>query len=119
MSETLESFPSRARLTKPSEFDRAFKAAEKRLRSGPLRVLVIRNDADCPRLGLVVGKRHLKRAVDRNRIKRVVREAFRKHRSSLPSIDVVVQLAAAANVHQVMDAFGAVLTQLSQRIAPS
>lgn len=46
------------------------------------------------RLGLVVGKKLLKRAVDRNRVKRVVREQFRLRRAGLPAVDLVVRLAA-------------------------
>ncbi len=45
------------------------------------------------RLGLVVGKKLLKRAVDRNKVKRIVRENFRCQRSSLPACDLVVRLA--------------------------
>jgi len=42
-----------------------------------------------------VGKRQLKRAIDRNRVKRVLRETFRINRSVLPGFDIVVQLADA------------------------
>ena len=49
--------------------------------------------APAARLGLVVGKKLLKRAVDRNRLKRVVRENFRLRRLQLPSYDLVVRLA--------------------------
>ena len=45
------------------------------------------------RLGLVVGKKQLKRSVDRNRVKRIIREQFRCLRSSLPACDFVVRLA--------------------------
>ena len=45
------------------------------------------------RLGLVVGKKLLKRAVDRNRVKRVIREQFRRLRPQLPPVDLVVRLA--------------------------
>lgn len=37
----------------------------------------------------MLAKRHLKRAVDRNRIRRACREAFRRHRFARP-VDVVV-----------------------------
>lgn len=43
-----------------------------------------------PRLGLAISKRRAKRAVDRNRIKRVVRESFRHAAADLPDVDVVV-----------------------------
>ncbi len=46
------------------------------------------------RLGLVVGKKLLKRAVDRNRVKRVIRDQFRRRRAELPAVDLVVRLAA-------------------------
>lgn len=45
------------------------------------------------RLGLVVGKKLLKRSVDRNRVKRIIREQFRCQRESLPACDLVVRLA--------------------------
>ena len=45
------------------------------------------------RLGIVVGKKLLKRAVDRNRVKRVIRDQFRRLRPQLPPVDLVVRLA--------------------------
>ena len=49
------------------------------------------NDA---RLGLVVGKKLLKRAVDRNKVKRIIREQFRRERPNVPACDLIVRLAA-------------------------
>lgn len=45
---------------------------------------------DQPRLGLAISKKHARRAVDRNRIKRIAREAFRVRRRSLAAVDIVV-----------------------------
>lgn len=42
------------------------------------------------RLGLVVGKRVAKHAVDRNRIKRVIRESFRLKQHQLKAYDIIV-----------------------------
>ncbi|HXF65834.1 MAG TPA: ribonuclease P protein component, partial [Burkholderiales bacterium] len=50
------------------------------------------NGLHAARIGIVVGRRAAPRAVDRNRIKRMVREAFRRIRSRLGGVDVVVQL---------------------------
>jgi ribonuclease P protein component len=44
------------------------------------------------RLGLVVAKKYLKRAVDRNHFKRIIREQFRCLRGDLPALDLVVRL---------------------------
>ena len=46
-----------------------------------------------PRLGLIVAKRLAKRAVQRNLLKRLGREAFRQLRMSLPAADLVLRLA--------------------------
>lgn len=44
------------------------------------------------RLGIALTRRLLPRAVDRNRVKRIVREAFRRHPIKEAGLDVVVAL---------------------------
>ncbi len=44
------------------------------------------------RLGLIVAKKRLKLAVERNRIKRLCRETFRTSSMQAPAIDVIVML---------------------------
>jgi ribonuclease P protein component len=41
-------------------------------------------------LGVVVSKRIVRHAVERNHIKRLVREAFRRHQESLCAFDMVI-----------------------------
>ncbi len=48
------------------------------------------------RLGVAVSKRVSPRAVDRNRVKRQVRESYRTHRGRLAGFDVVVVAKTAA-----------------------
>ena len=48
------------------------------------------------RLGITVSKRVAPLAVQRNRIKRIVRESFRGHRAQMPPGDYVVQAQPAA-----------------------
>ncbi|MCG8315679.1 MAG: ribonuclease P protein component [Pseudomonadales bacterium] len=48
------------------------------------------------KLGLVVSKKHLKRAIDRNRFKRVTRESFRLHQQQLVGLNLVVLARAGA-----------------------
>jgi len=52
-------------------------------------VLARENDLGHPRLGLAISKKSAKRAVDRNRIKRIFRESFRLHQHKLPNVDII------------------------------
>ena len=49
------------------------------------------------RLGLAVSRKVSKRAVERNRIKRVVRESFRNGREGLPALDILVIARSSAS----------------------
>jgi ribonuclease P protein component len=53
-----------------------------------------RADADTARLGMAIARRYARTAVERNRIKRLVRESFRARRAALPPLDIVVMLRA-------------------------
>jgi ribonuclease P protein component len=54
------------------------------------------NGLPLPRLGLAISKKCAPRAVDRARLKRIVRESFRQHRAGLSGWDVVVMCARGA-----------------------
>ncbi len=41
------------------------------------------------RLGLLISKKAIRRAVGRNRIKRLVRESFRAHLMTLKAVDII------------------------------
>ncbi len=47
------------------------------------------------RLGLAVAKKNAKLAVQRNRIKRIIRESFRMHQTTIPAVDIVVMIRPA------------------------
>ena len=47
-------------------------------------------------MGLAIAKKAVKRAVDRNRIKRIIRESFRHVQHDLPNIDVVIMCRTSA-----------------------
>lgn len=82
-----------ARLVDKVDFDRVF-ADNQRARTDYVMVMARPNQAGYPRLGMVIAKRLLARAVDRNRVKRCVRESFRKVLPELPACDFVVRLIA-------------------------
>lgn len=48
------------------------------------------NKGDFPRFTVVVSTKVSKKAVDRNRVKRIIREAIKPHLSELPSNDYVL-----------------------------
>jgi len=50
-----------------------------------------RRETGAARLGMLVSRKHASRAVDRNRIKRCIREAFRLEQERLGALDVLVR----------------------------
>jgi ribonuclease P protein component len=83
------------RLLKPGEFARVMKRG-RRKRDEFFNLFVLRNDLPHARLGLAVSRKVSPRAVDRNRLRRLVRESFRYHQHGLQGLDVVVMAQAAA-----------------------
>lgn len=83
------------RLTRRTEYAFVF-ARPKRRSDKALTLLSRSNGRGYARLGLAVSKRHIRRAVDRNRLKRLIRESFRVGQHQLPGIDIVVLPRAAA-----------------------
>lgn len=80
------------RLRRPSEFA-AVMASRSRLRGGVFELRYRDNGSAGARLGVVIPKRLAKRAVLRNRLKRLIRETFRISRSGLPAQDLVFRLS--------------------------
>jgi ribonuclease P protein component len=70
----------------------ALLASGKGLRRSGVSVQTRPNSLGCPRLGLIVPRRVVPRAVDRNRVRRVVREWFRLNQQQLGSRDILVRL---------------------------
>jgi len=82
-------FPRSARLSNRKEFKRVFECATKSV-DQCFTVLFADNQQDHARLGMAITKKIVKRAVDRNRIKRMVRESFRLNQHRLGMVDIVV-----------------------------
>lgn len=88
-------YPASARLHSPSEYALALKG--KRVARGALFVVNTPRQStagsqDTARLGLIIPKRLAAKAVTRNTIKRVIREAFRLQRPYLAHRDLVFRL---------------------------
>lgn len=83
-------FPKSVRLRRQSEFDRVY-GGDVFAADNILVIKGVKNGLSVSRLGLSVSRK-VGNAVVRNRWKRRIREAFRKHQSALPSgIDFVVR----------------------------
>jgi ribonuclease P protein component len=85
-------FPKAARLLKTDEFSSVFRLRP--WRRSPHLVLYGKPTGNEARLGLVIGKKQAPRAVTRNLIKRLAREAFRLRRKELNGFDILVRLHA-------------------------
>ena len=93
-----KSFPSIHRLLRSKEYDVVFNSSEYSVSNELLLVLAKKNNLGFNRLGLIVGKKSLRKAVDRNRIKRQLRESFRQLDSLSLDIVVLVRPSVGANI---------------------
>ncbi len=82
-------FRPRQRLRTASEYDAVF-SKPLRNRDRYFLLLVRENTQTDPRLGLIVSKKRIRKAVSRNRIKRIIRDSFRLHQHQLPAVDVIL-----------------------------
>ena len=89
MPQRTQSYPKSHRLGGKLQFSAVFDAKVKETR-GPLAVYSLPNERGHPRLGISISRR-VGNAVRRNRIKRLLREAFRIHQHDLPGgYDLVI-----------------------------
>ena len=93
LSEAGARFRRADRLLQPSEFSRVF-TARRVIRVRFFAVHWNPNVQGRPRLGLVVAKKLVRRAHQRNLVKRIARETFRLEKGRLPACDLVVRLSA-------------------------
>ena len=75
-----------------------FRLAARRGRKiqGPrIKAYCLRKKRGNPRLGIIVAKKHIRRASARNRVRRILREHFRQNlQHELPPMDAVAAIAA-------------------------
>ena len=96
--------PAQRRLRRKSDFEAAY-ARGRRFGNGFFAVTAKPNDIGGPRLGLAVSVKNAGSSVERNRLRRIIRESFRLHQHELPAVDLVVSArgrareAAGAELH--------------------
>ena len=85
-----QKFSSKNKLTNPAQFDQVFKKNSKTLKTGEFLFLSTDNFMGKNRLGMIVGKKNVSLSVERNRLRRLIREGFRTILPSRLGIDLVV-----------------------------
>ncbi|RQM45430.1 ribonuclease P protein component [Paraburkholderia bannensis] len=89
-SRTQAAFPKAARLLKTDEFSSVFRLRP--WRRAAHFVVYGRATGNEARLGLVIGKKYAPRAVTRNLVRRIAREAFRVRRAQFEGFDLLLRL---------------------------
>ena len=89
MKKTSFSFQPELRLLSANDYSRVFDKALK-VHNKAFTLLARKNQYDHPRLGLVIAKKNLKFAFQRNRIKRILREHFRLNTQIILNFDLVI-----------------------------
>lgn len=89
-------FERDSRLLTPGHFQAVF-SKPIRFGSSHITILITPNLDENNRLGLAIAKKRIKLAVERNRIKRQIRESFRLNQHNLPHIDMVVMVKSGTD----------------------
>ncbi|MCQ0169412.1 ribonuclease P protein component [Pseudomonas sp. S12(2018)] len=85
-----QDFSREKRLLTPRHFKAVFDSPSGKVPGKSLLLLARENGLDHPRLGLVIGKKSVKLSVQRNRLKRLMRDSFRLHQHLLAGWDIVI-----------------------------
>jgi ribonuclease P protein component len=82
-------FGKQLRLLNSADYQSVFDTVKHKAFTKEVMLLAAENGIDTPRLGIIISRKVSKRAVDRNRIKRQIREHFRLKQHELPAMDVI------------------------------
>ena len=110
-------FTKKAKLIKTDEFSSVFNF-RKRIFANFLAFHYQPNHSYLPRLGLVVGKKVAKHAVDRNYMRRVLREFFRVQQHAINPMDLVIRVQKKfekKDFLQIKQEFDALIAKVNQR----
>lgn len=83
-------FGKSCRLLNAADYKAVFDAVDWKVSNKEILCLTRKNGLNHPRLGLVIAKKNVRHAVQRNRVKRIIRESFRLHQHQLPAIDMII-----------------------------
>ena len=113
-------FTRAQRLTKRADFDSTLRHPDIHLTRYPVRLVAKANTLDYARLGMIVSKRNVRLAVNRNRVKRQVREWFRIHGGNFLCYDIVVSVREySRHSDQLKTALSELLQKWDERVDTS
>lgn len=84
-------FSRKYRLIHKSDFQSVFSKSKRTVYKNLLALYCV-NKMFYARLGLIIGKKYARYAVERNLIRRIIRESFRHQKETLKGLDIVVLL---------------------------
>lgn len=123
MGEPNHTFGRGKRLLNKHDYAHVFNQAQYKSSAGSFLLLAQPSLTSSSRLGLVVAKKHIKKAVGRNNVKRHARELFRQQKASTLPLDMVLlsrtgagQLDSSEIRHQLDRAFKKIIAQASQSL---
>jgi len=90
-------FPKNNRLLNAADYKTVFDNARFKVSCQEILVLAVANTQPFPRLGLVIAKKNVAKAVQRNRLKRLLRNSFRLNNEQLSGLDIVVLIRKNAD----------------------
>jgi ribonuclease P protein component len=110
-------FAAACRLLRADGFDHVMHAEN--IADKHFKIFFVRNCLNNARLGIVASKKLLPNAVDRNRVKRIIREVFRHHQIKLCNLDLVVMVRRdySRMVNTRVDSLDKLFSQVKNRCA--
>ena len=123
----LYSFSAEVRLRCAADYKGVFDGALFKVHQPHFLFLATITEQPKSRLGLVVAKKKVRRAHERNRVKRLARESFRLHQQQLDDLDIVImpkigiETVSNAELHQQLQFAWQKLNRLAKKhskIAP-
>lgn len=90
-------FPRSVRLLSSGDFRNVFDTVTCKASNAHFVLLAQHQNSESARIGFVIGKKNVRKSVQRNRIRRVIRESFRHRRRDIPALDIIVLVRKGAD----------------------